>query len=195
MIVVLVGRAEERFTVHKEIICAKSKFFKAACTERWLEGQQKTIRLPEVIPQIFQYYVDWVYTNNISKDGLPGSHQPCIRMYLLGTYLNDVKFQNKSMELIVALNDKLVNTHPGIGSAQLIWENTTPDSLLRKWFVDNIAQKVSSDFLASEYADMPTEAIHQLAVKLKQTIEHGPMAATPRIPQKASDYFEVEITD
>lgn len=47
LITVLVGAGEERFTVHKDVICVKSKFFRAACSDRWQEGQEKVVRLPE----------------------------------------------------------------------------------------------------------------------------------------------------
>jgi len=57
---VLVGPEEQPFVVYKDLICASSKFFKAACSKRWTEGQEKLIRLPEVEPKNFQGYVAWL---------------------------------------------------------------------------------------------------------------------------------------
>lgn len=56
----LVGAGEKRFTVHKDVICAKSKFVRASCSDRWQEGREKVVRLPEarLIPA-FQMYMDW----------------------------------------------------------------------------------------------------------------------------------------
>jgi hypothetical protein len=54
---ILTGEEEQQFTVHKDSICAKSKFFKAACSERWIEGKQKVVKLPDVTARDFQTYV------------------------------------------------------------------------------------------------------------------------------------------
>jgi hypothetical protein len=61
---VLVGEKKQLFTVYKDIICASSKFFKAACSERWVEGKEKKVLLPEVEPKFFQSYVAWLYSGN-----------------------------------------------------------------------------------------------------------------------------------
>lgn len=69
---VLVGDKKQLFTVYKDVICASSKFFKAACSERWIEGKEKKISLPEVEPALFRSYVAWLYSGNyqlgVSKD-------------------------------------------------------------------------------------------------------------------------------
>jgi hypothetical protein len=54
---ILTGEEEQQFTVHKDSICAKSKFFKAACSERWIEGKQKVVKLPDITARDFQTYV------------------------------------------------------------------------------------------------------------------------------------------
>jgi hypothetical protein len=56
MVTVLVGKEEKRFTLHQDAVCANSKFFKAACSKRWREGQERTVRLPEAQPDIFKLY-------------------------------------------------------------------------------------------------------------------------------------------
>lgn len=54
------------FLVHKDIICAKSKFFAAACSERWVEGKEKQVRLPEVDPTVFESHLSWVYSTSLN---------------------------------------------------------------------------------------------------------------------------------
>jgi hypothetical protein len=53
-IAVHVSPTEYRFVVHQNKICEKSKFFRAACSKRWIEGQEKLVRLPEVDIEVFQ---------------------------------------------------------------------------------------------------------------------------------------------
>jgi len=65
IIVVLVDSEEKHFSVHQDAICDKSKFSKAACSKHWIEGQEKLIRLPEVKPEVFQRYSNWIYSGTI----------------------------------------------------------------------------------------------------------------------------------
>jgi hypothetical protein len=43
IIAVLVGPDEHRFAVRKDVICAKSKFFRAACSTRWLKDGERVV--------------------------------------------------------------------------------------------------------------------------------------------------------
>jgi hypothetical protein len=45
-----------QFTVHKDLICANSKFSEAACSKLWAEGKEKVVRLPEVKVGTFEAY-------------------------------------------------------------------------------------------------------------------------------------------
>lgn len=66
MVAVFVGPKEEAFVVYKDLFSAKSKFFEAACSQRWKEGMEKTIRIPEAEPEVFRAYVAWVYSNDVA---------------------------------------------------------------------------------------------------------------------------------
>lgn len=105
-ITVIVGEEEKHFTVHKDTICVKSKFFRAACSDHWLEGQQKVVRLTGARSvQAFQTYMDWTYTNELVVENLTtrtrhGDHDYIIELYLLGDILEDVKIRNRSLQLL-----------------------------------------------------------------------------------------------
>lgn len=62
---VLIGSEERRFVVHKDVICSSSKFFKAACSANWKEGQEGIVRLPTAKPPVFEMYMDWLYFSEI----------------------------------------------------------------------------------------------------------------------------------
>ena len=51
------ARDSKQFTIHKHLICAKSKFFEAACSKLWAEDTEKVVRLPEVKVDAFQAYL------------------------------------------------------------------------------------------------------------------------------------------
>src|ERR1700712_2937492 len=62
---VIVGSNEQLFLVHKDVLCARSKFFRAACSERWMRGRGKKVTLPDVDPSVLQSYPGWVYSGHL----------------------------------------------------------------------------------------------------------------------------------
>lgn len=93
--------------VYKDVICASSKFFKAACSQRWVEGREKKVRLPDVEPKIFQSYVAWLYSGTYQmqackddpKEVVWSALNTAVELYLLGDVLDDICFRNKMMEI------------------------------------------------------------------------------------------------
>lgn len=91
--------------VHQSKICEKSKFFSAACSRRWKEGQEKLVRLPEVKIEVFQEYWEWVYsaercTEESELDAKNAEYLLLIDLYLLADLLDDTRLRNFSTEEI-----------------------------------------------------------------------------------------------
>lgn len=51
----------KEFIVHKALLCASSQFFERAFSGSFVEGQTQEMKLPEENPQLFRYFVDWLY--------------------------------------------------------------------------------------------------------------------------------------
>lgn len=101
-ITVLVGPDRNRFTIHQDAICDNSKFFKAACSKRWLEGQEKLVHLLEVKIEVFQAYCKWVYlglmpvthcSRESKVEGITAEQGLLINLYLLGDLLDDFQLR------------------------------------------------------------------------------------------------------
>jgi hypothetical protein len=114
LVTFLVGPDEAEFTVHKDVVCARSTYFAAACSERWTEGRDKTIRLIDTEKATFQMYMDAMY-DRLSYSSEKSS-RPLIKLYILGDFLNDVKLRNRAMTLLVSLK-----RCPSYISIELIW--------------------------------------------------------------------------
>lgn len=73
-------RPETKYLIHKELLTSASPFFAAALNSTFAEGMDQTVRLPEEKPEIFEWFLQWLYTgtlktpvprcNNISN-GIP----------------------------------------------------------------------------------------------------------------------------
>jgi hypothetical protein len=166
--------------VRKDVICSKSEFFRAACSTRWLEGQEKVVRLPEVKLELFQVYIDWTYTNTLIFGAvvkLTTSNKPSCRglvdMYLLGDVLDDVKLRNKAMQLLST--HATTNQQPSNKTMRHIWRNTPTNSILRKWTVDITILKLNRKCFAKSAEELPAEFTFQIATRLFQQTKTVPM--------------------
>lgn len=177
------------FIVHEDMVCAKSKFFRAACSNNWKEGQEKLMQLPSIEPSTFQAYTEWVYSNSLLN--VNQSTKSLVKLYLVADYLDDVRLRNKSMEALIAFF-KRRDTMPSATSIQLIWENTTPSSRLRAWIVDVTAKYCNRESFAHCSDLLPSDFVLQIALKL---MPEGPIRRDPTFLAKATEYLEVEEID
>jgi hypothetical protein len=139
IITVLVGKEEKRFILHQDAVCAKSKFFKAACSKQWREGQEQIVRLPEAGVAAFKAYSAWVYSGDVAEhtctpeseeEDMDVAQTSLIDLYLLGDTLDDIQLRNKAMSMLFACIRHCVI--PSIDNVRHIWESTPSGSFLRK---------------------------------------------------------------
>jgi hypothetical protein len=160
------------------MICASSKFFKAACSERWIEGRAKKVSLPEVEPAIFRSYVAWLYSGDYqleaSKDDTTRVKDSAldkgVELYLLGDFLNDIRFRNKMMEKL-ASHDLL--RVPSLSQLGKLWEHTTPNSPLRKMFVEDFIMRMSRKDFTDSHKSYPVRLLQDIAVAALTRITPG----------------------
>lgn len=211
-ITILVGPEEHCFVAHQDAICAKSEFFRAACSKNWREGQEKVLRLPETrSEQAFQTYMHWTYTNQlVLKQVTPNTtlepptlvsklnaalevYDELIELYLLGDFLNDVKLRN---EVIKSLNRHAIGAMCFLEAVQLhsIWNNTPSDSLLRTWVVDAFISLNSSDILDFFGKDYPADFLLRVASQAMERItDHG--ADEEGLEMRLTAYLEHDAND
>lgn len=187
---VLIGPGEQVFAVHKDVICAKSKFFKAACSEPGENGQERTVRLPEVDSKVFQHYVDWAYGNTlVAGSSVDEDVEMAIKLNLLGGVLDDVKLRNQAVKALTshsAINKKA----PNAADTKAIWASTTNKSLLRKWVVDEMIMRGNRDRFEQAIADYPANFVQEVALKLlKQKSTTSSKSFQANLPE----YLEAEV--
>lgn len=179
---VLVGPDEQLFLIHEDLICAKSNFFAAACSDskRWVEGKEKQVRLPEVNPSVFQSYLSWVYstslniteltTDQIDQDQLPDTRNRNVakhlELYFLGDVLDDVRLRNKVMQILVLDTDNA----PCLQTIARVWEKTPEDSPVRRMIVDRAVLRTKRENLIANMTRYPANFVQHVAVKLLQEV-------------------------
>jgi hypothetical protein len=73
----LVGDTEHVLIAHASFITRDSEFFKAVLKKEWHCGQTRVIKLPEELPHVVSYYLNYTYIKKISVS-------------LTSTYSNDI---------------------------------------------------------------------------------------------------------
>ncbi|OQN96526.1 hypothetical protein B0A48_17100 [Cryoendolithus antarcticus] len=117
---VIVGKEDttRTFIVHQDLICAKSKIFKAACSTRWPEGQEKTVKL------------------EVGNDNSPAHAIECMDVYLLAVRLDDTALRDHAT--IWFRNACLGTTMYCLGRTfvQCVYNSTVAGSNFRALMVD-----------------------------------------------------------
>ncbi|KAK3066575.1 hypothetical protein LTR53_017022, partial [Teratosphaeriaceae sp. CCFEE 6253] len=60
------SRPRTKYVVHKELLTAASPFFAAALDGTFAEGLDQAVRLPEEKPEIFEWFLQWLYTGSLT---------------------------------------------------------------------------------------------------------------------------------
>jgi hypothetical protein len=183
LVVVLVGANEQRFSVHKGILTAKSNFFEAALSARWLDEKEKSVRLPEHTTTAFQSYVRWAYIGEVDLAPMPEKGGPedmietCTKtrsehldLYLLAHYLQDISLLNKVIEIFVRMFEVASKVGAPLPSADFImnlYEGTSIGSPLRRVVVDLHSIKLSRANLERCIDEYPPRFIADMAIALQ----------------------------
>ena len=158
--------------LHQDAVCAKSKFFKAACSKKWREGQEKLVRLPKVDPTTFKAYCGWIYsgetfkltcTEHSSRREMTAEDRQLIKLYLLGDILDDVQLRNRTLPLFA----KSVQNHRqllGSSSYSRIYSSTLPGSPLRRTIVEIIVSRACRKDFGTNASRYPPELMQEVAL-------------------------------
>lgn len=101
-VTLLVGRSEQKMLAYSSHLIRDSQFFAAAMKKEWVEGQTRTIKLPEEDRATIAHYLSCLYTGKIFTeditatvgDGIESCFQLLSSLYVCGERFIDPKFQN-----------------------------------------------------------------------------------------------------
>jgi hypothetical protein len=172
------------------VVCSTSKFFKAACSASWKEGQEGIVRLPTTKPSVFEMYVDWIYFSEIASKVTGTLTGPLFDLFLLGDMVDDRDVRNKVMDALQANNRKTL-TSPSPSDIRYVWENTSEGSMLRKWVLDLYVLR-SKPYFANHVAQLPSELVMQIAAKL---MEQTTCITPEAFLAKSQEYQEADKAD
>ncbi|KXT04754.1 hypothetical protein AC578_9706 [Pseudocercospora eumusae] len=177
-----VGENEEAqsFIVHKDLAAQSSPYIKAATApDRWIEGKENVISMPEQRPRAFQTYLEWLYNpevdlgaaiRELAKDETTGIVEimancvftnRLIECWVLGDYIGDVKFKNAVMRTMFK---------GGIGwsprTLHCVFEKTSQESVLQQWVIEAIYEILSDKETPKATKDKAIKALPEHSAKI-----------------------------
>lgn len=145
---VCVGEHAKTFVMHRDIAIHHSSFFKVALSNDWKEAQEKRISLPDCEIEIFEDYLQWIYTGEVAYySELPKQALELVKLWILGDFLGDQNFCN-------AVGGGLFSQPIAAGSDAInyLYDHTSQDSPLRSHMFSIWASRTSIAFVARLFA-------------------------------------------
>ncbi|CAK4018747.1 btb poz domain containing [Lecanosticta acicola] len=183
-VVVGAGDAQKAFNIHKSFLSKTSEFLKRACNGDWKEGEAKKIEFPEQAPEVFEIYLQWLYTGDLvfleeatpSKDapGVEGyaarAFHSLVDLYCLADMLRDSHACNTVINKIIKMSKKIL-CGPLASEVSRVYAMTTKTSKLRLLFVDYYATYCDRDFYQNSSNALPhdflTDVLGNMATRLR----------------------------
>jgi hypothetical protein len=137
-----------------------SEFFQTAMKKEWQEGQQRIIQLSEVSSAIFEIYIKWLYAGCIFNTCTfqVGDDRKCtipFSLYGLGETLLDREFQNRAIDMLVAINreygpigeEEEGRWYPSVNRVTTLYATTPSGTPARRLVVDWYAAHGNAEWI------------------------------------------------
>ncbi|KAF2849341.1 hypothetical protein T440DRAFT_399272 [Plenodomus tracheiphilus IPT5] len=128
------------FYIHKDVLCKTSGFFHAAMKQEWSAQRTQPIDLTDVNPDLFELYVQWLYSKKVSIQAILNEENEApvsvlVKSYILGARLADSKYQKATMKTLFLYAHK-TETYPDEQTMRLAYRYTLSFDPLRKLLID-----------------------------------------------------------
>lgn len=190
------GPQQRKIIVHTSYITSCSDFFATALKEEWLEGQTRTVTLPNEDRELMAHYVDYLYTQKLpTRDyrpslfgTTPSGQLACLvlaQLYVLGERILDKSFRNAVIEEVVRIYSR-----PMTDMVNVVYQGTVAGSPARRLMVDLNFSKCNSQSAFLHTADVDKALLFDLAQALSTAVSNplGIYGSRKRDP-KAADYY------
>ncbi|KAF2241953.1 hypothetical protein BU26DRAFT_391005, partial [Trematosphaeria pertusa] len=175
------GEQAQSIWVHKDLICSRSAFFSKALNGNWKEAEEKVVKLPEDDVEIFELYVQLLYTGllpekekEVSEEEKPidyhlvSEYKQLCKLYVFCDKVQDVFSKNKIVDAIIEATEEKqkdgLERYPSSTCISLIYDGTTRSSAMRRLLVDFYIEQGWSKWLGEKDAEvLPKDFLFDVA--------------------------------
>lgn len=147
MVKIYVGLDDKIFFIHKRLLLEASPYLKAKLDQTPKTSIADEIRLPNQEPDLFNHFVEWLYsgTINISRTNGDARHDHIVwtvftKLYLLAKYLQCTAFGNRILRAapILPHPDRTPTRRPSLPAAnivKMVYDGTSERCGIRMYLV------------------------------------------------------------
>lgn len=147
-----VGKAPDivDFSVHKDLLCHYSTYFRAAYNSAFSEVKSNHFKLDDEDPSIFKFLVRWIYFLKIEPEAVNGADvdgkedefrhlyaRQMTQLWILGDKRGMPALQDTALE---SLHRHMVRHGGARSTISLIYNNTLDGAVLRKFIAETYAR-------------------------------------------------------
>jgi hypothetical protein len=158
-VTVEVGTKKKAFIIHKDLLVFYSDYFRGAFNGSFSEATKGKISLADERVDVFNVVNQFVYTRQLS-DKLDSDleWEMLVRAWLFGDKYLMPSLQNRAMSVLIEKG--AITLFVPTSCLELIYNNTLPGSVLRKFMVDTAAYTCDTSELVDD--SWPREALVDL---------------------------------
>ncbi|KAH0009655.1 hypothetical protein KCU78_g10623, partial [Aureobasidium melanogenum] len=195
----IVGKNKKAYTLHKDLLCFYSNYFRAAFNGSFKEAAERKLELPDVEKHVFEAVQLWLYTRKLQKPTeISRCYEFLVGLWIFGDQHQVPLLQNQVMDEIFAIHKatKSISSHL-VGT---IYAKTLAGSPLRKAFIEIIAWTVGIEptpgtFLTDGHSQYWTsESFIDLVLAINQS-RLSKTVKFPDLPKRDKCFFHVHGKD
>jgi hypothetical protein len=185
MVHIIVGKEQQDFCIHKDLICHYSQYFTNGFTGGLEEGMTNIMKLPEVNVEVFKrtcsgdkyperlplrskHLIDftyavfqgWLYTqvvfNNLADQADWPKTNDLMKLYVFADMARIPNLKNECIEAINVISG--IDEAFPVETIPYVYKNTQKGSLIRRFIVDSLAWEYDPDTFA-QIADHLTDEV------------------------------------
>ncbi|KAI9721379.1 MAG: hypothetical protein M1828_005128 [Chrysothrix sp. TS-e1954] len=172
---ILLGPSESPRLVPRELLTAVSPFFQAALNGTFAEGLSQELRLPEDRPDVFDYFLYWLYTRRLDHEAVDAVEpiKPAyfwlLHLYCLVDKLGVEACKNAIIEKVVGLAEA-TNSVPTPTDTWIVWETfgNLKGNPMRRLITDLFAWKRTDNLVDQHEDDWHPRFMRDLCVRLRR---------------------------
>ncbi|KAH0273977.1 hypothetical protein KCU91_g5600, partial [Aureobasidium melanogenum] len=202
-VTLIVGATKEHYILHKDLLCFYSDFFRAAFNGSFKEAAERKIELPDTEVDVFEAFQVWLYTQKMPKNENTSSGKVHLEWpILIKLWIFGDKYQIPLLQNIVMDNsfDKVeMDAETPLYWIRLAYENTTPNSPLRKAITDIMAYRAIMHKSEATTRTCLSDTVYwpiQACLDVIAAMERGWVSNAPRkvLPTRDQCYYHVHAT-
>lgn len=150
LVTIYVGPKRKKYTVHKEILCRKSKYFNSALKTGFKEAINREFYFNDRDPGVFDDLVRWIYQSALRGSKKPrkhrgGSLEDFLGLYFIGDEFYIEELKNEVMDAVRA-SDTVQDLPKGIAISSA-YDNTPAGDPMRRYLAEHVASLLVDDML------------------------------------------------